>query len=397
MEYPVLCIGTLLIVLQFIGYGLYILVKKIISSKRLLIYGDAVTSVREQVLFYNIANVRKNKQFWNSDLKKIKIYAMGLEISSVAFKTDDYPNGIKVMFSGMMNSAKEILHLIGSIKYDLWEISFDGGVTRKRLYQIHSIADTRHAKHRAHENGWNQGDKQQREFLREFYKSTANSAVKNNISTNGGLLAHINEAKTTTTTMRYQILIPSNVYLSKALTDEPEQASFYYIYNGDSYRLESKFVDKVGNLFEYDIIGLQPGTIYTGFSSSINDGKMIIPSSSLYGITKNEDGELPTIDEAILGKPIGEQQKFPMPHIEVSTKYLGEDLKNKFYDVIVKKHYEDMYEDEFVSLNRVQEFYQDFDWLEGSTEGKDEALKLVSAVKVDATVNKEATSDLSEI
>ncbi len=398
MEYPILILGSIALLLQALGLGVFIIVKRIIISRRLIISGDAVTSSREQVLFYDIANVRRNKQFWNADLKKIKVYAMGLEITSVAFKTDDFADGIKLMFSGMMNSANEILHLIGSIKYDLWEISFDGGITRKRLHQIHSISDTRHAKHRAHENGWNSGDKQQREFLKEFIKSSKVAGDTNlHLNTGGGLLAHINETKTTSTTMRYQILIPSNIELSKLLTENPEIASFYYIYNGHSYKMDSKFIDKVGNLFEIDIINLKPGTIYTGFATSINGGKTLLPSSSLYGITKNEDGELPTIDEAILAKPKAEQQMFPMPHIDVVTQYLGEELKDKYYDVIVKKHYEDLHEDDYVSMNRVKEFYQDFDWLDGSEENKEVALNIVSQTKAKVGANKEATSDLSEI
>lgn len=392
-----LIITTILILIQPIIFGLYILYNKINSRNKMLIYGDAATSYKEQILFYNITNVRRFKAYWNADLKGVKIYAMGREITSVAFKTDDLPTGIRIMFSGMMNSSTETLHLIAAIKYDLWEVSFDGGESRKRLHQFHSFKDDRYARKRARAAGWGQNGKISKSLLDDYKKSEKSKHIDIKRKS-GGLVSHINEGLTTTTTMRYQALFPSNHTATKLLNEDTNAINFYHVYYGKSYKLNSKFVERTGNLWEFDLIDLEPGKIYTGLSGSFDNGKSLIPLSALYGITKKIDGELPTIDEAELAKPSdANAQVAGMPVGTLVKKYLGKETSYKYYDVIVKKHFEDSHEDDFVALTRAREFYDDFEWLYGNSDSDiSVSMRLVDELHITTHGKETATSDLDE-
>lgn len=347
------------------------------------IYGDVRTSIDENSLFYIIDNVRRFPLFWeNSSMDNIKIYAAGKEISCVAFKSDDIPNGLKILLSGVKDSVMNILSVIGSVKYSLWEISFDDGATRHKLIQINkktnkeliqNIADSKNVTYEKH--------------LKNVLKRTNRSKIKivdKNGHANHGMISNINNSKTTKNTARYQILIPKNHPVHKKYNEkEIRKISFHYVYKGNLYDIESKFIKKVGNLYEFDFINLEPGTIYTGLSTSFDEGKIILPSSSLYVITRDENNNLKTIDDAKLGKP----KKTDLPHSkiwteEMSNLYLGESITKRIYDVIIKKHYEDEHEDEYLALSRIKELYSHYPWLKEenfSEEEKEEKIKHIKS------------------
>ncbi len=359
-------------------------IKKIKSSSKLMIVGDAIASAREQVLFYNIHNVKKFNEYWNSELNAIRIYAMGKEIPSVALKTEGFPNGIKIMLAGLSDSTLDVVHVIKAIKHDFWEISFNEGVDRIKLEQITSNLDVRYAKMRARKAGWSQNGKV-KESISDDMKFSEKLSLTSGVSTSSSLVSHINEAKSTSTSMRYQILLPSNHPIASKLSDLGNLSRFFHVWNGKLYGLDSKFLGNKGNLFEFDIVNLEPGKIYTGFSTSLDGGKHIVPSSAIYGITKFEDGELPAIDDAELAKPFNEEGGVDIYHKDLTETYLGPDTAQKFYDIIVKKHYEDENEDDYVSLGRAKEFYLDFPWIEGDISTRDDSInsitKIVNSIK----------------
>lgn len=342
-------------------------IRKIIKSRGLVIYGDIENMLEDEALFYIIDNVKKFPEYWNADLDAIKIYAIGKQIPCVAFKADDVPNGIRVLLSGAMNSTLDVISIIISIKYNLWEISFDNGHSKVKVNRVKD-------KHQfeigmmASDIGVDTFEHHLQVVLDEIHESQKNSGVKLIDENKSLFVAHINEGKTFDTKMRYQILVPEShsIHENIDIDNILNSIKFFHIYEGHAYEIESKFIEKIGSLYEFDLLNLEPGTIYVGLSVSLDGGKTLLPSSALYGITKNIDGVLPTMDESILAKPKPGSEKFEIWNEETAIKYLGEELTYRTYDVIVKKHYEDEYEDEYLALSRTQEFYSDYHWLKGS-------------------------------
>ncbi len=349
----------------------------------MVIYADTKTSNSEGVLIYIIDNVKNFEEFWNADLTEVKLYACGKVIPSRAFKSANIPNGIKIMVSGMSNSINDMLLIMAAIKYEMWELSFDGGTTRVPVMQIIDPVQKWEVEKFAQKNGWVPPKKEEKlfkELQKEIKKSSKNKVVKGALPQHG-LVAHINEGRSTGTSLRYQILIPKgSESILDLIEDDYDKVSFYYIYEGYAYKIESKFVDRIGSLWEYDLLGLEPGTIYPGLSTSLNEGKTMLPSSALYGITKNHKGEVPTIDDAELAKPEPGAEKFEMWNEEVAMSYLGPEFTEKTYSVIVKKHYEDEYTDEYLSLSRTKEFFDDYKWLKGKKEVKEEDIHVVNHI-----------------
>ncbi len=359
--------------LALIGIATFFIVKKVLTVEHqhhsMIIYADAKTSINEGILIYVVDNVKLFDEYWNSDLSEVKLYASGKDIPARAFKSASAPDGIKIMVSGMSNSLDDILLIMSAIKFGIWEISFDGGVTRVPLLQVVDPVQKYEAEKIAQKHGWIPAKKEEKlhkELQKELKKSARTKLLSKGALPQHGLLAHINEGKSTGTSLRYQILVPkASEAVIDLIKDDYNKLTFYYIYEGKAYKVESLFVDRVGSLWEWDLLGLKPGTIYTGLSTSVNGGKTMLPSSALYGITKNHKGEVPTIDEAELAKPEPGEQSFEMWNEEVALSYLGPEFAEKTYRVIVKKHYEDEYTDEYLSLSRTKDFFDDYKWLKG--------------------------------
>ncbi len=382
-------IGIAITLLLFVGVAIYFIRKIILDKLKMTIYGDVILSMKEEAVFYVIDNVsRQKKGQWNTELDNIRLYALGKEISVVAYKSPDVPHGIRLLLSGAMNSSIDVTSLVGAVKYKVWEISFDAGATRQKLRQVQNRKQYKFGL-RTSRSDMMSYDTHLQKVLKELEGTERATVMENNEATHG-MIAHINEGKSTGTSLRYQILIPQEhpiLNIFGAGEDYKTVPSFYHLYEGSLYKLESKFVDKVGSLYEYDLINLEPGKIYVGLSTSLDNGNACFPSSSLYGITKDHKGEVPTIDDAILAKPVEGSEKFRMWNEYVATEYLGEDLSKRMYDVIVKKHYEDEYKEEYLALSRTQEFYADYNWLKGHKENKEEdihVLRHVARVKTEA-------------
>ncbi len=380
-----------------IGVIIYFTSKKIIKAeeehKSMVIFADAKTSMDENVLIYIVDHVKlfKEEGYWDADFNDVRLYAGGKQISCRAFKSATIPNGIKLMITGVTDSFEDLLSVIGAVKFGIWEISFDSGATRVPLLQINDPVQQYEAEKIAMKRGWtntNRDHKTRQEILKEARKSVRHKLTKGALP-NHGLVAHINESKSTGTSLRYQILIPkSNTQILSMAEANPEIISFYHIYEGHAYKMESVFVDRVGSLWEYDILGLKPGQIYVGFSTSIDGGKHLLPSSALFGITRNQKGEVPTIDEAILAKPEDyNAKKYEIWNEQIGLQYLGPEYIEKAYSIIVKKHYEDEYSEEYLSLSRTKPFFAEYSWLKGSDETRDEHIEIVAKAS-DSTYRK---------
>ncbi len=333
---------------------------------RMALYADIPYSMKEGIVHLNFINVKNFPQFWDVHEDNLKLYAMGTEIKNVKFlRTPDVPNGLKIRYPENFTHM-EFLALSGAVKYNRFEISPDGGVTKK---QINSVKDniSNKIKMKLTENSGKTMDLIVSELKSDILKSDKYYYLTHEEHYGKedalGVMSHFNEGKTTPTSLRYQLLLPDD-HPAHAAGFDPlsSKTQFFYIYDGYMYELKIKFLEQIENFYEWDFIDLEPGKVYPAVSYTVN-GKHYSPSTALYGITRNADGTLPTIDEAQIAVPPKGAKKYPMWTEETSIKYMGEHLTKINYDVIAKKHYE--YDDEigFVSLQEAHTVYENYPWL----------------------------------
>ncbi len=344
-----------------ITIGLYIFVREFIHVHfQMAVFADIPMSIHNNNVYLNIVNVKRYNELWEAHEDELQFFAFGTQIRGTFFKSDDIPNGYKLACLTHDLTAIEILSLKEGGKYNAFEISIKGLDTR---WKVNSVKERLTMK-----------IKKQLEAVDSYSSDSLANVVVNNIKASGKkeywddihgqhAISHVNEGKTTGTTMRFQTILPSDHPLHD-LGFVPEEAMFLYVYEGHCYEIKSRFIENIENLYEWDLIDLKPGRIYTGLSFSIDGGKTTSPSVALYGVTKNKQGQLPTIDDAMLAKPDNpENGQFPMWNEEIAINYLGESLAEKNYDIIVKKHYEDEYTEEYLGLSRANEFHGEYDWL----------------------------------
>ncbi len=325
------------------------------------IYADMEMSLKNQTIYLNLVNANRNKDFWNAHEDMLRLYASGTEINSVFYKTPSVPTGFKIVYSTTMSNI-EILSMITAVKYNTLEVSFDGGVTRVHVKSIHDkIAEKISKKMEAHADAEN-ADKQRRHILDEIAKTGKSRNLAEFEETR--IISHVNEGRTTGTSMRFQAIIPPDHPITKGIFNPHDgSAGIYFIYEGHCYKMNCQYIGQIENLYEWDIVDLKPGTIYAGLTFSVDGGKTLYPSSALYGITKDKHGELPTIDEAHLAKPEEGSQPYEMWTEATAVAYMGESLTHKTYSILVKKHYEDEYSEEYLALTKTHEYYDDYEWL----------------------------------
>lgn len=364
----------ILLVIEVIAVAAIFLTRKMADKNAMIIFGNAPLSIKEDILFYDVINIRKHKEFWEADVSDIVLFAAGSEIETTAFKPDDLRDGVRFMLNGITNSTMDVLRLAAAVKYKMWEISFDGGITRTKIRQIQSLKDKRYGQQTARKFGWDQ-DNVNKKVAKEFTKDFNKTEVLKGSTPKHGMLSKINNAKSTYNKLRYQVLVPKNNPIWEFIEDDYSNVSFYHIYEGHAYLLKSEFKGNYGNLYEFDLLGLEPGKIYVGISLSFDGGKTTFPASCIYGITKNHSGVTPAMEDAELAKPKNnEAKKFRMWNEEEGIRHAGEEMVRKIYDVLVKKHYEDEYTDDFLSLSRTEEFYADYKWLKGHHNSKEEEI-----------------------
>ncbi len=335
---------------------------------RMGVYADIPTSLKNQAIYLDFVNVKRYPEFWNVHEDQLELYAMGSKINAVFYKSSDVPFGYKIAYSSTLSNM-EILSMIESMQYSTFEVSVDGGVTRTHVNSIRNKAVEKIAR-KIEEQQLQLDEKNRKEILGKIIQSGKISDL-DEIGESVRMIAHVNEGRTTGTTMRYQVIIPPSHEIIKNNMFDPEtgkELSLYYVYEGHCYKLETKFIGRIDNLYEWDILNLRPGRIYSGLTFSFDGGKTLKPSSALYGITKDKHGELPTIDDSILAKPEDGEEKLKMWDEKTSIDHLGPNLTHKTYAIMVKKHFEDEYTEEYLALNRTHDYYDDYEWLQLSAE-----------------------------
>ncbi len=335
---------------------------------RMGVYADIPTSLKNQAIYLDFVNVKRYPEFWDVHEDQLELYAMGSKINAVFYKSSDVPMGYKIAYSSTLSNM-EILSMIESMQYSTFEISVDGGITRTHINSIHNKAVEKIAR-KMEEHQIQLTEKNRKDILDKIVKSGKVSDA-NELMETARIIAHVNEGRTTGTTMRYQVIIPPTHEVIKTGEFDPENGKdlkLYYVYEGHCYELELKFIGKIDNLYEWDILNLKPGTIYAGLTFSFDNGKTLKPSSALYGITKDKHAELPTIDDSLLAKPEPGATKYEMWNEKIAIDHMGSSLTHKTYAILVKKHFEDEYSEEYLALNRTHDYYDDYDWLQLSKE-----------------------------
>lgn len=354
---------TVALVIAVIATVLYIKINQYLDTNvRLAIYGDLPMSIKNNSMFLNFVNIKPDSPFLEVAEDDLKMFAMGTPIDAVFYKSATVPNGLVINYNPMSLSNMQFISMMGAIKYNNFEMSYDRGETR---IKVNSVGDkvAKSISNRMKEMRSFDANELRSELVSEINNSGIDR-VRTDLS-DEKVISHINERNTTGTTMRFQAIIPRNHFIHKMGFDptDPTKSKFYYVYEGKLYNIQSRFVESVENFYEWDLFGLEPGKIYVGLSFSVDGGKNILPSEAMYGLTKNKNGSLPTIDESELGKPTGGEEAEDMWTEEAAVKYLGEKKANKNYDVIVKKHYEDDYTEQYLALSSARGFHDEYNWL----------------------------------
>ncbi len=336
--------------------------KAYIRKYRLGIYIDMQKSIDDKTIYFNLINANKHTEFWDVHEDMLRLYASGTLIKSAFYTSADVPTGYKIAYSSNMTSL-DMVSLISAFKHDAIEVSHDGGETRTKVHSIH-LNDVKKVVSAMAKAPEIDGEAQRRTILKEIFKADNN--INESDYAGDRLVSHFHEGRTTSTTMRLQAIIPPHHPLITKLGFNPEvkTSRVYHVYNGKCYLLPCVYLGNVENLYEWDVTDLKPGTIYSGFTFSIDEGKTLFASSSLYGITKNEDGTMPSFDDAIHAKPIEGMPPLDLWSQDSAIAYMGEKLAKKTYSIMIKKHHEESNPDDYVSLNRAHEFKSEFDWLD---------------------------------
>ncbi len=334
------------------------------SHYKIATYADVALTMRNNAIHINCINVNKYPELWNSHESDLELYAMGNLIPTVFFKSPDVPNGFKIAYSSTLTN-QQVLSLMAAIKYNRFEISNDSGENR---VAIKSISDKRvkAITQKLQKLNAKVDTIQRDEVLSKIKDSVKYDFIGNDIA-NDRIVSHVDEDKSSSNFLRYQAIIhDEHEVFNKGFA--PEATKFYYVYYGKLYEFKTRFVSKIENLYEWELYDLEPNSIYVGFSHSVDGGKTILPSTSLYGITKTEDGVLHDVSNSNLGKPKEDQKGFKLWTFDEAKGYMDESLTKKTIDVIVKKHYEDENPEAYIGIQRVDQVYDHYDWLPCSLE-----------------------------
>ncbi len=348
-----------ILILIIVGYVAYILVNRyLVIHKRLALYGDIKKSVETKRIHLILDNVENKPELWNAHEDDLTLVSMGSTIPAAFVRASDGTKRYEIVY-GEKLSHLEILSLVGGVKYNKMFISNDGGET---LFHANSVSDKTAKSIYGKNNEITDHTKELRKEILSEIKESDKFFYVNHEFDNDEVISHIHEGKTTSHTMRYQAIISDdNEVFDMGFT--PETIKFYHVYDGYCYEMESKFIGKFDHLYEWDLINLHEFSAYVGFSFSIDGGKTILPSTSLYGVTRDEDGILPVVAEANLAKPKPGVKPHKMWNEKQAIEYIGKELTEKTYNIIVKKHYEEEHTDVFIPLHTIKQFYQDITWL----------------------------------
>ncbi len=342
---------------------------KIIKSKMIAV-PDADLAVNNEQLYFNLFNVNKCPEIFNEDPKNLTFYAAGTKARVKAFKNADVYNGLRVVGEKDLSNM-EWITWISAILHNKLEVSPDNGKTG---YSVKLVPDVKNqaALVKMKETVINESHKLTEMFWHKLEQSTKNKLfnLKSSYDVLGGVISYVDDELATKNSIRLQLIFPQDHPRKPMFNPGEVPTKFYHHYDGHLYELPATLISAVGEFYEWDIKGLEPGKVYAGLSFSTDGGNNILPSTALFGITLDENGEQTLLDDAELAVPAKEVglKNYKMWSEELAKKFMGNELTKTTYDVIVKKQFEHDNEDGYVPLSNVDEYYDNYPWLKTGKE-----------------------------
>ncbi len=341
----------------------------------LSLYFDTSKSIDENELVINLLHVNKHPRFWHAHEEDLILFAAGRPVDAIFSKCPEIRGGYRVFITEDTGNKKSMLSIMSATKYNKWYLGVRGHHETKHVFAISDHVASRIIKIiSATQAQVNEETREQ--LLNEIVDKNDKKFAKIK-QQRTGIISHISDKYSTSTSLRYQVMYPEHHILYNSFEhddnshDDPQKKYFYYIYNGKAYELEFKFVRKYGHLYEYDLINLQPGTLYPGLSLSFDGGETIAPSSALYGITKDENGIFPTKEHAKLAKPKARTKAHELWTVEEAEEYLGRDILHRTFDILTVGHYNDENPGKALNPDRAADYYDEYvdRWFE-QTDGR---------------------------
>ncbi len=357
---------TILLVIVLVAalvFVAYILLKNyIFRNFKMLAVAETQATIDEQRFVINVYNANKNKDIWGAHESTVKWFAMNQEIAGVEIaRSHDVPGALQARLPKEM-TFQQLLFVTLSVKYNNIALSVDNGITR---HKVISIPDSQlEKKKRVIDKKKGDSLPLKKEMIKDIEASDKIHYLNHEelYKNSGGVYIHVNEQKSTSTSLRYQMILPDGHPDGEGFV--PEDFTLYYVFDGYAYEMETKYLGKLNDFYEWDIVNLRPNTMYVGLTFSVDHGKTLLPSSTFYGITRKENGILPILNEVDIHEPAADAKKFKMWTEKDAIADMGEHWANLHYKLIAKMHYEYYHEhDAYITVDNAESIFDEIKWL----------------------------------
>ncbi len=343
------------------------LIKQTQKNKKMMgIKLDLPLTIKNSTLYFDLVRVNQFEEIANGHPSEIELFAMGRHLPVAFYKSPDLEDGFKGSFTTELTN-KELLSFIIAMKYNKFEMSMDGGYNRFPVSsdydaKTNEVADSLQNANAKHD------PEVRKLLLEEITRFVVEEFSEYKVDEvdyqhDDKILCKIDNKYATKTSFRHEAIVPPNNPLMEGQPFDPYITKYYYTYYGQLYELETEVIpSKKENNFIWEIKGLEPGKVYPGLTFAYGDSPLA-PSDALFGTTLDEDGKLPNLDEAELGKPLEGEKGHPMWEKEVIMQFVEKHIIKKTCEIIIKKHHEDEYKDEFLAMSRVKNFFDKYEWI----------------------------------
>ncbi len=335
MTLTISLVTILLIIILFIIYGINSWWQRHIS---LTVFAHPDSMPSEKIIL-RIRNGIRHKGFWNAHPDEMKLYAQGEELEAMFLRDlDGYgePTGdFRVVLTNVVGNFRKVMFLTAAIKYNAFEVSWDEG---GHVYKLNSVKDKKVLRVLGREQ---ESDKEKYEkLLKKYAKDKGHGrAVSRAKQSHASAVFLINRYDSTPTSMRYEAVIPAGHPLTSDIDTLKKKLKLYYQIDDKLYPFKLVFLGNEGPVYKWDIVDLQPGTIYPGIHWTL-DGEKLAPSLSNFGKTKDENGKKVKIKYAVLPEipKVPNSQIRDLPRLSASIQYLGNESAARIQEISVQKH-----------------------------------------------------------
>ncbi len=302
----------------------------------LALFMDEELSMDESEIVFNLINVKHKAKLWNTYEGNLVLYAAGRKVDAIFKRSTELHNGYKVYITEDFSDKETILSLLNSTKYSKFSV---GLYKDHHRYHVASVSDAKAKKliTKLDKTDSDHYDEVLHDIVDHLDDEHIEAKLMDSID---GVISGINRRKSTDKTLRYQAIIPHDHSLNDEAFFDENSVTFWHVYDGDLYQLKYNVVQRFGSLVEIDLIGLKPGTSYVGLTISYDGGKTFVPSSAVYGITRDAEGMVPNLTNAKLGGKTTGAKKAAMWDMETCVTHVGERLAAYHERVITKTHFE---------------------------------------------------------